>query len=88
MIKKDSDVKIFNGIKERDIHAYIDGHLDPARARLVEAYLERHPEIATEVRDYVESNQLLKQAYTPTEEEEVPARLVSALNRPVSRPGS
>ncbi|MGM0421784.1 MAG: anti-sigma factor family protein, partial [Pseudomonadota bacterium] len=83
MTKKDSDIKFFNGVKERDIHAYIDGHLDPRREKMVEAYLDRHPEIAEEVRDYVEYNNLLKQAYVPLEEEEVPARLMAVLNRPV-----
>lgn len=82
MTEKDSDIQFFNGIRERDIHAYIDGHLDARREKLVEAYLDHNPEVAAEVRDYIEYNMLLKEAYAPVEEEDVPARLMAALNRP------
>lgn len=43
-----------------DLHAYVDGALDPAGRARVEAYLQRHPEEAEKVADYTRQNQALR----------------------------
>ena len=46
---------------EEDIHAYVDGFLDPGRRREIEAYLAAHPDEAERVRDYRAQNISLHQ---------------------------
>lgn len=77
------NIQPFDAITERDLHAYVDGLLDARRRKKVEAYLERNPEIAEEVQDYIAYNRLLAGAYKNTEGETIPPRLLSVLNRPV-----
>lgn len=69
-------------ISERDLHAYVDGQLGKRQRQKVEAYLERHPEKAAEIHDYITYNKLLCEAYNGTADEAVPPRLLSVLNRP------
>lgn len=45
---------------EHDLHAYLDGQLDPAQARLVEAWLARHPEAAVQVEGWRQDMQHLR----------------------------
>lgn len=47
---------------EADIHAYIDGHLDPAGSARMEAWLDRHPERAEEIRRWQSDAQQLRAA--------------------------
>src|SRR5699024_9417275 len=47
---------------EADIHAYVDGRLDSAGRRYVEAWLERHPEQAAEVLGWRRDAQQLRTA--------------------------
>lgn len=39
-------------ISESDLHAYIDGGLDDGRMRIIEAYLDEHPDEAERIRAY------------------------------------
>lgn len=82
MTTTNDNIKPFETIDERDLHAYVDGLLDDHRARKVEDYLKRHPEKASEVQDYIEYNNLLRKAYEHEADEPVPQRLLSILNRP------
>ena len=77
------NIQPFESITERDLHAYVDGLLDSRRRKKVEAYLDRNPEIAEEVRDYIDYNKLLASGYEDMAEETVPPRLLAVLNRPV-----
>lgn len=49
-------------VDEADLHAYIDGRLDDAGCVRVEAWLERHPERAEEVRGWQRDAQQLRAA--------------------------
>lgn len=77
------NVQPFETIDERDLHAYIDGLLDAHRTRKVEDYLNRHPEKAAEIQDYMEYNRLLRKAFDRDDNAHVPQRLLSVLHRPV-----
>jgi len=83
MTSTNDNIRPFETIDERDLHAYVDGLLDDHRARKVEEYLKRHPEKTTEVQDYIEFNKLLRKAYEHETDKPVPQRLLSVLNRPV-----
>lgn len=48
------------GIRERDLHAYVDGVLDKERYAAVEAYLAKKPAEARRVADYKRQNRLLR----------------------------
>ncbi|OHV78071.1 anti-sigma factor [Ensifer sp. LCM 4579] len=53
----------FNTVSEDDLHAYVDGHLSqPERGRL-EAWLEKHPAEAEEVRQWQAQAAALKQHF-------------------------
>jgi len=74
-------------ISEDDLHAYVDKALDTARHVEVEAYLERHPEVARRVRGFAGQREKLREAFAPIAQEPVPpelslARLVEAGRKP------
>ncbi len=74
-------------INETELHAYVDGALDPARSAEVAEYLAAHPDIAAEVRNYAEQGEALQAAFAPIAEEPIPpqlnlASLVEAHRRP------
>ena len=46
------DSPMDHSISEADLHAYIDGGLEDERMRVIEAYLDEHPEEAERVRAY------------------------------------
>lgn len=83
MTTTNCNIQPFETIDERDLHAYVDGLLDDHHAHKVEKYLNRHPEKATEMEDYIEYNKLLSKAYEHATVEPVPQRLLSVLNRSV-----
>ncbi len=83
MTTTNDNIQPFETIDERDLHAYVDGLLGDHRARKVKEYLNRHPEKAAEVQDYIEYNKLLRKAYEHEADENVPQRLLSVLIRPV-----
>ena len=60
---------------EDDLHAYVDGLLDPARVAELEAYLARTPDVARRVGVYVRQRQDLRDALAPYAEEPVPPQL-------------
>lgn len=62
-------------ITDADLHAYVDGELEPDRRREVEAYLREHPEAAAEVEEHRRLNQALDTLYSPVLDEPVPAAL-------------
>ncbi len=83
MTQQKNNIYTFDLIDERDIHAYIDGQLDEARLKKVEAYLQKHPDIAAEVEDYVRYNRMLGMMAQDITEETVPPRLMQILQKPV-----
>ena len=62
-------------ISEDDLHAYVDGVLDPARKGELEAYLDRSPEVAGRVASYARQRQDLRAALAPIAAEPVPPQL-------------
>lgn len=62
-------------ISEDDLHAYVDDALAPVHRTEVEAYLDRHPEIAARVQGYQAQREALRAAFAPIAEAPVPAQL-------------
>ncbi|MFQ5985445.1 MAG: anti-sigma factor family protein [Alphaproteobacteria bacterium] len=63
-------------ITEADLHALVDGRLDPARRAEILAYLEEHPEEAEPVKAYERHKALLHGRFDAALEEPVPPRLL------------
>lgn len=62
-------------ISEDDLHAYVDGVLDPARQPDVEQYLSNHPEAATRTAGWHVASEALRRAVAWKAAEPVPAQL-------------
>ncbi|WP_372617348.1 anti-sigma factor family protein [Falsiroseomonas sp.] len=62
-------------IGEDDLHAFVDGRLDPARAPAVERYLAGRPEEAARVRAFAAQRDALREALAFKAAEPIPARL-------------
>jgi len=62
-------------ITDADLHAYVDGALEPARRNEVEQWLTSNPEAAATVRRYQEMNRELRALYDPVLAEPLPPRL-------------
>lgn len=62
-------------ISEDDLHAYVDGVLEPHRLEAVEAYLEGHPDVAERVSSYIVQRDQMLSAFSPITEEPVPSQL-------------
>lgn len=62
-----------NTPSEHDLHAYVDGHLDPPQRRAVEDWLATHPDRAAEIRAWQRDAQQLRAALGAAAE--VPAGL-------------
>lgn len=69
-------------VTEEDLHAYVDGRLDPARRIEVEAWLAGHPDMRQSVADWRIQNERLHAGFDPVLGEPVPARLIDAARRP------
>jgi anti-sigma factor RsiW len=67
-----------NTVNEDDLHAYVDGTLDPARRLQVEAWLAAHREDAQRVADWTEQNHALHAAFDSVLNEPLPLDLVRA----------
>jgi anti-sigma factor RsiW len=62
-------------IGDDDIHAYVDGQLDPTRRTEVEAWLSENPDAAARAAFYARSNEALHQSFDPVLAEPVPAEM-------------
>ena len=62
-------------ITEDDLHAYVDGALDPARRDEVAAYLADHADVAERIESYARQRDTLRAAFAPIAEEPVPQSL-------------
>jgi anti-sigma factor RsiW len=62
-------------ITEDDLHAYVDGVLEPERRAEVAAYLEGHPEMARRVTAFSDQRDQLRQALAPVADEPLPPQL-------------
>ncbi len=68
-----------NQIDELMLHAYVDGELCEADGRLVEEYLQTHPEAMALVESIQKQNRLLKTGFDPVLDEEIPDFLLEAV---------
>ncbi len=66
-------------VSEDELHAYVDGWLDPARAEAVEAYLAQHSEAAARIAAYRRQNEGLRAALADPDEEALRERFRPAL---------
>ena len=64
-------------LTDNDLHAYVDGQLEPERRREVEAFLSRSPHYAALVEDYRRQRILLHRLYDGIEEGELPTEITS-----------
>ena len=71
-------------ITEDDLHAYVDGALDPSRQAEIAAYLATTPDTARRVGAYARQRADLRAALAPYADEPVPSRL--SLARWTQRP--
>lgn len=62
-------------VGEDDLHAFVDGRLDPGRRACVEAWLAAHPEAAARVAADREVRDRLRVRLAPVADEPIPARL-------------
>lgn len=62
-------------INEAELHAYVDGRLEPQRRSEIEAYLAENPADAKRVRSYQHQNAALTQLFDPALSEPVPSYL-------------
>lgn len=69
-------------IEEADLHALVDGELDPDRRRKVEDHLLQHPEDAALVESWRRQNAALRAAFEPVALETLPLSLRDAAIRP------
>jgi len=66
-------------LTEKDLHAYVDGQLDAARASQVEDWMAADADVAKRIRAYRAQNQALQSELDPVLEEPVPERLSGVL---------
>jgi anti-sigma factor RsiW len=62
-------------ITEDDLHAYVDGVLEPERQVEVVAYLEGHPDVAKRIAGFADQRELLRRALAPIADEPLPPQL-------------
>jgi anti-sigma factor RsiW len=62
-------------VREEDLHAYVDGQLDPSRRRAVESHLAISPESTRRVADYFAQREALRTAFAPRASEPLPPNL-------------
>ncbi|MBB3214237.1 anti-sigma factor RsiW [Herbaspirillum sp. Sphag1AN] len=60
---------------EHDLHAYVDGQLDPELHRQIDSYLVSHPDLAREVEQLRLDNQRVRAAIASIPVTPIPARL-------------
>lgn len=62
-------------VSKAELHAFVDGQLDPARRREVEEFLAENPDAAARVADYESQRQALRTMFNPVLEEDLPKDL-------------
>ena len=62
-------------ITEDDLHAYVDGVLEPERQSEVAAYLEDHPDVAKRIAGFADQRELLRKALASIADEPLPSQL-------------
>ncbi|MGH6713758.1 MAG: anti-sigma factor family protein [Bradyrhizobium sp.] len=62
-------------IMEDDLHAYVDGVLEPERQAEVAAYLAAHPDVAKRIAGFADQRELLRKALAPIADEPLPPQL-------------
>lgn len=70
---------------EDDLHAYVDGQLDPARREQVEDWLAAHPDETERVHGWQALNASLRNAFDPVLSETPPENLQRAAQTPPRR---
>lgn len=75
-------------VTELDLLAYVDGHLDPERQRIVEAHLASHPADARRVAADIAIGQGIRRLFEGLYRDRPPSRLTAVLNRPRRRLGA
>jgi anti-sigma factor RsiW len=69
-------------VTEQDLHAYVDGRLEPARRGEIEAFLAANSEAAEKVAAYRRQSQMLRALFDPAMDEPVPSRFRRPLRQP------
>ncbi|WP_428622353.1 anti-sigma factor family protein [Sedimenticola sp.] len=74
-------------ITEQEIHAYVDGRLDPTRLSTVEAHLSRSATAREQADSYLQLNRALHSLYDPVLDEPIPPHLdnTARAGRPIWR---
>lgn len=70
-----------DAVSELELHAYVDGQLEPARRAAVEAYLAANPAAAAAVQQLRAQSQALHREFDAVLNEPIPLRLVQTLHR-------
>ncbi|WOS61465.1 anti-sigma factor family protein [Sinorhizobium fredii] len=71
----------FSTVSEDELHAYVDGHLGQTERERVEAWLERHPARAQEVREWQAQVAALQQHFAPYARDEEGDRVLLSTRR-------
>lgn len=86
MTDKDEMAPQFKTITDADLHAFVDGQLDPERRALVARFLKAHPERAAEVANWQHQNEAIDALFGPVGAETVPTRLSAhRISRTITR---
>ena len=73
-------------ISDDDLHAFVDGALDPERRRSVKAALSQDPDAAARVAAYRSQAEALHTAYDPVGDAPLPEGLRRVAQAPAPRP--
>src|SRR6202012_2678764 len=68
-------------IDDTDLHAFLDGALEPARARAVEAELQSNPALAARLAAFKSDKDLLKNVYGPLADRPLPKQWIAQARR-------
>ena len=68
-------------VTETELHAYVDGLLEPARRGAVEAYLAAQPSALAQIQQWRTQNQALHREFDDVLNEPIPQRLVQVLHQ-------
>jgi anti-sigma factor RsiW len=74
------------GLTDQDLHAFIDGELDEARAIQIAAAIAGSPELCERVERFVADKDLIARVYGPLIDRPLPAALLRAVSAERQRP--